>query len=309
MMRQCGHETDMGHNFMYNKQKLLNINWVYERMMKKEILLIIAAFGLVILLCKAALAQEEALQIEDPGGEDLAKKLANPVASLISVPIQANYDDNFGASDNGSTWRINVQPVIPVSISKNWNLISRTILPVITQDNIPVNGAGASGIGDTLQSFFFSPKKPTSNGIIWGIGPAVLLNTASKDALGSKKWGAGPTGVALRQKGPWTYGMLANHIESFAGDNNRPGVSATFMQPFLAYITHSKTTFTINSESTYDWKTENWAVPINFIVSQLFTVGNQTIQVGGGLRYWADSPDLGPEGLGARLNLTFLFPK
>lgn len=278
-------------------------------MIKKEILLIIAAFGLVMLLCKAALAQEEALQKEDLREEDLAKKLANPIASLISVPIQANFDDNIGANDNGSTWRINVQPVIPVSISKNWNLISRTILPVITQDNIPVNGAGASGIGDVLQSFFFSPKKPTSNGVIWGVGPALLLNTASKDALGSKKWGAGPTGVALRQVGPWTYGMLANHIESFSGDNNRPGVSATFMQPFLAYVTHTKTTFSLNTESTYDWKTENWSVPINFNVLQMLKVGSQIMQIGAGVRYWADSPDFGPEDFGARLQLTFLFPK
>ena len=277
--------------------------------MWKEILLSIVAFGLTMLLSQIALAQEEKLQEEARREEDLAKELVNPVASLISVPIQANYDDNFGASDNGSTWRINVQPVIPVSISKNWNLISRTILPIITQDNIPVNGAGESGIGDVLQSFFFAPKKATPNGIIWGVGPALLLNTASKDALGSRKWAAGPTGVALKQAGPWTYGMLANHIESFSGDNNRPGVSATFMQPFLAYITHSKTTFSLNTETTYDWKTENWAVPINFNVAQLLKVGSQIIQVGGGLRYWADSPDFGPEGLGARLQLTFLFPK
>lgn len=267
--------------------------------MKKKILPSIATLGVVIILCQPAFAQDD----------NLAKKLANPIASLISVPIQANYDDNLGVNDNGSVWRINVQPVIPMSISQNWNLISRTILPVITQDNIPVNGAGESGIGDITQSFFFSPKQPTSNGVIWGVGPVLLLNTASNDALGSKKWGAGPTGVALKQVGPWTYGMLANHIESFSSANNRPGVSATFMQPFLAYITQTKTTFSVNSESTYNWKTEDWAVPINFNVSQLLKVGSQILQVGGGLRYWADSTDFGPEGLGARLQVTFLFPK
>lgn len=268
-------------------------------MIKKKLLFYLAAFVLALLLCQVAMAQDE----------DLAKKLANPVASLVSVPIQANYDGNIGTDDNGSSWRINIQPVIPVSISENWNLISRTILPVITQDNIPVNGAGKSGIGDTLQSFFFSPKKPTSNGIIWGVGPALLLNTASNDALGSRKWGAGPTGVALKQEGPWTYGILANHIASFSGDNSRPGVSATFMQPFLAYITQSKTTFTVNSETTYDWKNDDWSVPINFMASQLLRAGSQIIQIGGGLRYWADASDFGPEGLGARLQLTFLFPK
>jgi len=164
--------------------------------MKKAMLLSIAAFGLAILLCQAAWAQEEALQ-----KEDLAKKLANPVASLISVPIQANFDDNFGANDNGSMWRINVQPVIPVSINENWNLISRTILPIITQDNIPVNGAGKSGIGDAVQSFFFSPKKPTSNGIIWGVGPVLLLNTASNDALGGRTMGRWADGCSAEASG------------------------------------------------------------------------------------------------------------
>ena len=254
--------------------------------------------GLVTLSCQTVLAKEE----------DFAKKLANPVASLISVPIQANYDSKIGVNDKGSVWRINVQPVIPISISENWNVISRTILPVISQNNIPVRGVGEYGIGDIVQSFFFSPKQPTSNGTIWGVGPVLLLNTSSNNALGSQKWGAGPTGVLLRQSGPWTYGILSNHIESFSG-NNRPGVSATLMQPFLTYITKSKTTFSLNTETTYNWKKEDWAVPINFNIFQLLKVKNQLFQVGGGFRYWADSSKFGPEGFGARMQLTFLFPK
>jgi hypothetical protein len=225
------------------------------------------------------------------------------------VPIQANYDENFGANDKGSSWRINVQPVIPFSISKNWNVISRTIAPIITQDDIPFSGAGKSGIGDILQSFFFSPKKPTSHGIIWGVGPALLLNTASNDALGTSKWSAGPTAVALTQKGPWTIGILANHVWSFAGNNSKRGVSSTFMQPFVTYITKSKTSFIVNTESTYNWKSENWTVPINFEVRQLLKIGSQLIQVGAGGRYTVASPSGGPQGLGARMTLTFLFPK
>jgi hypothetical protein len=114
--------------------------------------------------------------------------------------------------------------------------------------------------------------------------------------------------VALRQQGPWTYGLLANHIWSYAGDEDRAGVSNTFLQPFLNYTTPRATSFVLNTESTYDWKAEAWSVPINALVNQMFTLGGQRMQLGGGVRYWADAPEGGPEGWGARVVLTLLFP-
>jgi hypothetical protein len=240
--------------------------------------------------------------------EHLAKQLSNPVASMISVPFQFNYDSGYGPNDGDKSY-VNIQPVIPFLLNENWNVISRTILPVIWQDDI----AGASGyqfgLGDITQSFFLSPKHPGPGGIIWGAGPVFLIPTGTDDLLGGEKWGAGPTGVALKQAGPWTVGILANHIWSFAGDGDRSDISSTFLQPFVSYTTKDAWTFGINTESTYNWETEEWSVPINFTVAKLVTFGKQPVSFTVGARYWAESPESGPEGWGFRGVVTLLFPK
>jgi len=235
----------------------------------------------------------------------LAKQLANPIGSLISVPFQLNYDQGFGA-ENGERWLLNIQPVVPFELNPDWNVISRTILPVVSQhDVVPTEGAQV-GLGDITQSLFFSPS--AGGAVTWGVGPVFLLPTATEDTLGTGKWGLGPTGVALVQEGPWTYGALANHIWSVAGESDRADVNQTFLQPFVNYTTPRATSFFLNTESTYDWEAEQWSVPINAGLSQLLTLGTQKVQIGGGVRYWATAPDTGPEGWGARLNLVFLFP-
>jgi len=136
----------------------------------------------------------------------------------------------------------------------------------------------------------------------------MLLPSATDDLLGSEKWGAGPTAVVLKQQNGWTYGALANHIWSFAGDSARSDVSATYLQPFLSYTTKTATTFTLNTESTYDWTNNQWTVPLNFMIQQIVKIGEQPIALTVGARYYADKPDGGPA-WGLRFALIFLFPR
>ncbi|KAB2892276.1 MAG: transporter [Desulfobulbaceae bacterium] len=240
---------------------------------------------------------------------ELAKKLANPIASLISVPLQYNYDEYGEENEGAAAHVLNIQPVIPLSLNDDWNMITRTIVPLIDRQDFPLDTMNESGLGDVVASQFFSPKAPTAGGWIWGAGPVELLPAATDDMLGSEQWGIGPTAVALKQSGPWTVGFLTNHIWSVAGDDDRDDINATFLQPFVSYVTTTKTTFSLTTEATYDWENEQWSVPVIAQVAQLFKIGPQILQLAVGAKYWAESPDSGQEDWGLRIQLTFLFPK
>lgn len=238
--------------------------------------------------------------------DELAKQLANPVAALISVPFQLNYDDGF--SNSGHRTTLNIQPVIPFSISEDWNIISRTILPVTSQSHV-VGKDSQNGLGDTVQSIFFSPKDPTASGWIWGVGPVLLLPTATENLLGREKWGAGPTAVALKQTDAgWTYGALINNIWSVAGNSDRSDVNSTLFQPFMTKGIGQGRTIAVNLESTYDWKSDQWTVPMNIQYSKVVKWGEQLVSLQGGVRYYIERPDGGPD-WGLRASMTFLFPR
>jgi hypothetical protein len=243
----------------------------------------------------AAAAAQEAPAAAPPSKEELARKLANPVADLVSIPVQFNWENGVGPDGDGLRTVINFQPVVPVSLSSRWNLIGRWVLPYISQ---PEAFGSVSGFGDVLLSAFLSPKDGGS--LVWGVGPVLALPMSTSPALGTGKWSVGPTAVVIKLAGKWTYGFLANQLWSFADASSadRRAVSQAFLQPFVAYVTPGGVTFTLQSETIANWNADDagdrWTVPINASVAKLTKLGPFPFSIAAGAGVFVASPEGGP---------------
>ena len=164
------------------------------------------------------------------------------------------------------------------------------------------------GLGDISLSLFLAPP-PTSEGMIWGVGSVFLLSTATDEILGAKKWGAGPAALALTMHGPWTFGVQVNHVWSFVGDSDRSDISNSLLQSFIAYTWPNAWNVSLQSESTYNWKTEKWSVPVNATVGKLVRWGKLPVKWRAGVGYWLESPETGAEGIRFQLQANFVLPK
>ncbi|QCK15439.1 transporter [Mangrovivirga cuniculi] len=251
-------------------------------------------------------SQEDAAKPASSEAEELAKKLANPIASLISVPFQNNTDFGIGEFE-GTRNTLNIQPVVPIKLSENLNLITRYIFPVITQYNITEPGSKQSGLSDAVVSAFFSPSN--SEKFTWGVGPVFLLPIGSNDFLTTDQFGVGPTAVALTQTNGWTFGGLINQIWSVSGDEDRQDVSQMFFQPFIVYNWKSGSGIGANIEWTQNWETSEGTIWFNPTFSAVSAMGKQKFQLVIGPRFNLDAPDGARADLGGRAVLIFLFPK
>lgn len=242
--------------------------------------------------------------------EELAKAAQNPVANLISVPFQNNTNYNAGPQ-SGTQNILNIQPVIPIEINKDWNLITRTIIPVISQPAFAPTQDRENGIGDVLVSGFLSPANAA--GLIWGVGAITQLPTHSNDRLGNDRWGLGPTAVALHlEKGsPWVYGALVNNVWSVSSSSSDPSYNNFLLQPFLNYNFSGGFYLTSVPIVTADWKADSsqrWTVPLGGGVGKIFHIGRLPVNTQISAYYNVVKPDNGPNWQ-LRVQVQFMFPK
>lgn len=251
----------------------------------------------------AALAQAQ----EDEG--DLARQTQNPVSDLISLPFQNNTDFGVG-SDDDTRNVLNIQPVWPFAMTTEWNLITRTIAPLISLPEVVPGDGRTFGLGDISFTAFVSPAKPSK--LIWGVGPVLSLRTATDDLLGTGKWGLGPSAVGLRMDGAWVYGALFNNIWSFAGDDDKPDINTMLVQPFINYNLANGWYVVSAPIITANWEADSndrWTVPIGAGAGRVFSIGRQPINTSVQGYYNAEKPETAGAEWQLRVQVQLLFPR
>jgi hypothetical protein len=259
----------------------------------------------------AHIGSSSAFAQEDHGASagDLAKAAQNPIADMISVPLQSNFNFRVGPHDQ-LQYVLNIQPVVPVTLNEEWNLITRWITPVISQPPLTVTGDREFGLGDINPSFFFSPKQPT-HGIIWGIGPTAVFPTGTDKTLTAGKYSLGPTFVALTIEGPWVLGVLVNNVWSVAGKSSRDSVNAMTLQPFVNYNFPGGWYLTSSPIITANWETgqgDRWTVPVGGGFGRVFKIGSQPVNMQLAAYYNVARPT-GAADWQLRAQVQLLFPK
>jgi hypothetical protein len=239
---------------------------------------------------------------------EIAKQAQNPIASLVSVPLENDFNPHTGV-DKEDSYVFEMKPVIPFRLSDNWALITRTIIPVIQVPDLAPGVSGTSGLGDIQESLFLSPAK--AGPVIWGAGPVISFPTATQSILGTKKLSVGPTVVVLRIQGHWLFGSLVQNLFSVAGPSARKDVNQMLMQPFVNYNLPHKWYLTSSPIITANWEarsSERWVVPVGGGVGKIVHFGKLPVNVYTQFFRNVQRPD-GTSSWSARFQMQFLFPK
>jgi hypothetical protein len=264
---------------------------------------VVGCLASMVLAAAVARAQDV-----DNSETELARKLANPLAYVITVPFQATWTGGMGI-DDATGFIFKLQPIAPFALNRDWNLITRTVVPVMREPVLTPGAPAASGFGDIQVSTFLSPARAAA--ISWGVGPIVSLPSTNVPSLGTQKWSSGPTAAVIVRSNAWTYGAVANHLRSFAGNSRRADVSQTFVQPFVSYTTRNAVTVGTNVEATSNWNvitSRRWTAPLNAQVGKVATLGPVPANYALTYGWFLTRPERGPSWQ-LRSTVTLLLPK
>jgi hypothetical protein len=270
----------------------------------RQLLILAIVMSNLFLGVLPACAQESSAQETSA----IAKQAQNPIANLISVPLENDFYPHTGM-DKEDSYVLEMKPVVPFKLSGNWNLISRTIIPVIQEPNLLPGVNGASGLGDVQLSLFFSPAKVGK--VIWGAGPAISFPTATEGILGTKKVSIGPSAVVLRSQGHWLFGTLVQNLFSVAGPSARPTVNQMLVQPFVNYNMRHGWYLTSSPIITSNWEVNannRWTVPVGGGVGRIVHFGKLPVNTYAQMFRNVERPD-GTTSWSARFEMQFLIPK
>ena len=266
----------------------------------KNKIITIALLILMLVIARVGHGQEN-------GDDDLAKATQNPLASMISLPFQNN--TNFGIGPDDDVQNIlNIQPVWPFSLSEDWNIITRTIIPVISQPGVAPGESRTNGLGDVTLTGWVSPKN--SGKWIWGVGGALVLPTATDDALGNDKWSVGPSVVVLTMPGKWVIGSLISNVWSVGGSGDQD-VNFFTWQYFINYNMDNGWYLTSAPIITANWEADSnntWTVPFGGGIGKIFRIGKQPLNAQVSAYYNVEKPASGADWQ-LRLQLQMMFPK
>ena len=227
---------------------------------------------------------------------ELTRKLLNPLARVLTIPISFEHLEGAGLEGNGQAFTVRVAPRVPFVLNDDWHLISKTDLAWSTQKNV-IAESEQEGLTDLTQTLFFSPDRSLGWGVYWGVGPTFVLPTATEDFLGTDKFSIGPSAAVYKQAKQWTTGVLFNHVWSVAGSDHANYVSSSRIEPLIAYTAPTATTIAVGAEINHNWQNNSWIVPVELRVSQLTMIFNNPVQWSiGGKHYFSDAdsaPDWG----------------
>ncbi len=261
------------------------------------------AFVLTVLAIPATAADEA-----DEALFELAKKTVNPIADLAVAPLQYNWDGRIGKAEDGTSNYLRFEPVLPLHVDPNWNLITRLFMPMVEQHDVAPDSGTNYGFSGVNLSVFAVPTGPVARGLSLGLGPVVGFPDSSS-ALGSQKWSLGPTAAIVWQPpGGWTVGLLTRQLWSVGGSVHEADINELYLQPFLSYTTKDAWTLGLESETFYYWTDDEAAVPLNLGLTKLIRLGGAALSIGPAVRYWVESPDTGAHGWGGRFTATLVFP-